>query len=226
MALRLTAALEGRLGEYMAAERAGILAGSEIAVREETVSVKNDARAEINRAFQGSGRVAGGNRRVANAVRDKYYKNADGSVAGIVYSKFGTRGPGGEFLDYLLPHATGATIKPRHAQRLFISFLSGRRGTVRYTPALDKRIAFIKGEGGKVYVVRKQRNKTVLLGIMVRQVRLPRRLDFDRVTRGREDKLAQRLVVALEGASVDRVQTSRGSRFALRSGSGEFLGRI
>lgn len=193
--MRISAAFEGRLDELLAREAGVVSTGLLEAVAGQTLATKLAVRAVVNAAFTGS-RVVGrnGNRRVANAIRGKLFEDeADprGSPVGIVFSRFGRR-QGGKFVDYLLPHALGATIAPTNARKLYIPLQPNMRGPLarraRASFDLDPTIEIIPLGKGLWIVVRKRRGKNAsgpgtAIALLVDKVRLPKRFDVGQIER-------------------------------------------
>ena len=107
---RLFAALEGSLEIRIGRDMTVLTKSMRGATQGQTLRLKQAARDVVNQRFSGSSRVRGGNRRVANTIRHKFYDDGEGKYAGQVYSKFG-KGRGRDFQDYLLPHVRGDEIR-------------------------------------------------------------------------------------------------------------------
>lgn len=188
---RLELALEGRLDQQLARDRAAIRQAAAKAVKEVADAQKLAAREVINQRFRGSQRVKGGARRVANAIRAKAYANADGSATGLVYSKFGRR-RGGEFVDYLLPFVTGGVIEPRSSKFLYVPLGGGRRTRQqRRQVSEEKGVEFVPISGGRILIVKRTRTRSTPIALLVRRLRHDRSLDFDRVIKGADKALAE-----------------------------------
>jgi hypothetical protein len=188
--MRLDLALEGRLEERIARDRAVIVKAGAKAAKEVADTAKLAAREVINRRFRGSQRVKGGARRVANAIRSKVYENADGSATGLVFSKFGRR-RGAEFVDYLLPFVTGETIKPRNSKWLYVPIGGGRRNRQqRRQVGREKGVEFVPLSGGRVLIVKRTRTRSTVIGLLVRELRRERSLDFAAVAAKAEKEIA------------------------------------
>ncbi len=240
--MRISAAIEGRLTEHMAREAGIVSTGLLEAVAKQTLETKLSVRSIINAAFTGSAVVGrSGNRRVANAIRGKLFEDegdARGSPVGVVYSRFG-RKQGGKFLDYLLPHALGATISPTNARRLYIPLQPGLRGPLarraRASFKLDPTIAIIPASPGVWVVVRRRRGakgrgeeaQGTAIGLLVNRVRLPKRFSLDQVERRIVEELPARALEEMRKADrdlrYDRATLS--SRSDGRGGAGIRRGR-
>lgn len=202
MALRIEAAVRGRLSEHMEAEQRAIRRGINHAVRGATDDLKNETRAAVGRRLSHKA----GRQSAVNAIRSKFFDNADGTITGLVYSKFGRKDIGGEFVDALLAHTAGATIRPRRSQALFLpvaATLQRRRRTLKgdrlreYLAGL-KNVAFIKSSRGVTVVVRRTRNRTHLLGFIVSRVRVPKRIDLDPILAKHERDFPGRLIASID----------------------------
>ena len=192
------AAARGQLEEALRRERQAVRRVTSVAVEAETRKLQLAIRAEVNRAFAGGrgGRAAG------NAIRSKLYRNEDGN-AGLVYSRFGRRGPDGQFIDYLVPFAHGAVITPRNSRWLYIPLEAGRRARRgrRLSVALDPNLAFVPSADGKrVWLVRRtpRGKRTTLVALLVRRVAIEKRLDLEAPIRQAEQNLPQALLDAIE----------------------------
>lgn len=85
------------------------------AVISSTDELKQKMRSFLDSHFTGSEMHGNNHRRVSNAaVQSVYYDDLDekGQFASLIYSKFGFRDAGG-FVDFLLLHIRGGTIRPR-----------------------------------------------------------------------------------------------------------------
>jgi len=198
--MELSAALQGRLEEFLERQARGVLDGIHGAVEAGAKEVQAGWRAAVNQRFGRSGR-GGGGRRVANAIRLRVYKNHDDGAAATVYSKFGRKDPSGKFVDYLAPHLTGATIAPRGGRWLYIPLQKGRRAKrSRLAVGQAKNLAFVPISPGRALLVRKTRTRSTPIALLVRRVRISRSLDFDAVVRREQAALGRRLLQHLEAA--------------------------
>lgn len=108
--------------EAMRDEGVAVRGASVEAVWRTTEEVKEKIRDYMDAHFTGSEFHGNGRRRASNAAAQSTYYDeveAKGQYAGLVYSKFGVGGPGG-FVDYLLLHVRGGTLKPRRGDWLRI----------------------------------------------------------------------------------------------------------
>ncbi len=98
--------------------------GSSIAaVVSSTDELKQMMRSFLDAHFTGSDMHGNNHRRVSNAaVQSVYYDEVTekGQFAALIYSKFGFRGPTG-FVDFLLLHMRGGTVRPTKGQWLRIA---------------------------------------------------------------------------------------------------------
>ena len=199
MTLQLKAALRGDLKPFLDKAAHGVQKGVVVAVTDTGKQVQADWRAVVNSRFSRSARVGGGNRRVANAIRLKVYDNPGASAAALVYSKFGRRGAGGEFVDYLLPHVVGATIRPTTSRWLYIPLTGGRRSrTSRLAVSQSANLVFIPLSGGRALLVRKSKTRSTPVALLVRQIRVSRTLDLDQAVARAGAVLPERLAANIE----------------------------
>ena len=187
--MRLRLATQGRLAEFMAAEATAIDRGVHKAVSRSTNKLKLAARAEINARYRGSGVVRGGNRRVANAIRGVVFQDGPATSTGLVFSKFGRRDIDGSFIDYLAPFVHGAIIRPGASKWLYIPLQRGRRARgSRLSESRAKNLVFIPLSGGRALLVRRTRNRSTPIALLVKRVTIRARLDFRReVARARQN---------------------------------------
>lgn len=193
MTMRLALALRGQLRDHMKAEDRALREADESVVRESTVDLKGAYRGEVRAGFDRGNRVA-------NAVRDKYFRDRDGSLTGFVYSKFGKK-KGGTFQDYLARHERGGEQESsRPGGWMFIAARGASRRVKQARRSLDMlgkdpKLALIRiGPNRTVFVRRTSKRRTVLLGWMVRNTRLKATLDFRRHERRLTRVMATKLV--------------------------------
>ena len=168
------------------------------AVVKTTETVKERIRDYIDAHFTGSEFHGNGRRRVSNAsAQSRYYDEVQekGQYAGLVYSKFGKRDAGG-FVDFLLLHVRGGTLKPRRGSWLKIraTGAEGSFGQAGYYPISDKDVFFTRSaDGKKLYLRRRLRREkgaraTQLLATLVKSVAFPARLSgVDSIARERPE---------------------------------------
>lgn len=177
--------------ELMRDEGVAIRGASVEAVTKTTEQVKELIRDYVDAHFTGSEFHGNGRRRVSNAsAQSTYYDEIEqkGQYAGLVYSKFGKRDKGG-FVDYLLLHVRGGTIRPgpgedwlriddTQAGGLGVAqtgFFSRSQSNIFFLPSKD---------GKKLFQLRKyrksglssKRGQTELLATLVKQVDVPANL--------------------------------------------------
>lgn len=172
--------------------------------------IKNRIRDYITAHFTGSEMHGNNQRRVANAsAQAKFYDDVEqkGQFAGLVYSKFGRGiGPAG-FVDFLLLHVRGGTVKPKSGKWLRIPNMefSGPRNT-GYFPQSAKDVFFARSsDGRKLFMLRKLRrngrNNTrggELLATLVPSLAFPARLSgIDEILRAGGENLQTNLSRAL-----------------------------
>ena len=156
-------------------------------------SLQLAGRDRVNRAFGRSGRRRG--RRVGNAIRRRVFDDGRFKSAAIVFSRFG-RKEGGVFVDYLVPHTRGATIRAKGGRWLFLSRERGRSRRRRLVVRFAKNLAFINIKPGVALLVRKTRTRSTILGVLFRKVRIRKKLDFQRDVESERNRLAERVVEA------------------------------
>lgn len=159
-----------------------------------TDEVKQRMRSYLDSHFTGSALHGNNHRRVSNAaVQSVYYDDIGekGQYTGLIYSKFGV-GKGAAFVDFLLLHMRGGTIRPKTKDWLRIPNTeeAGSRGgqTGRYAMS-DSEIFFVpSADGQKLFQLRRYRRtkKTVLLATLVKS------LKFEPSLQGLEAILAAR----------------------------------
>ena len=137
-------------------------------------------------------------RKVAGSIRKVLYTK-DGPLkgSGLVYSRFG-RKVGGRFVDYLLPHVEGETIRPRRGRRLYIPLQRGARARrFRQSVELQKNLRFIPLKDGRILIVRQTKSRSTPIALLVKQVRVDPVLNFRRVEQQQADLRPGRLVARL-----------------------------
>lgn len=201
MSAEVRAALRGNLATLIERDVRAVDRGTTTAIKDSTRALQLAAREEINRRFRGSGRVKGGNRRIANAIRSRIFDDGPFDTAGLVYSKFGRKSRG-QFLDYLAPHVLGATLRPLNSQWLYIPIGGGRSGRQRrLSLGDDKRLAFVSIGPGRALLVRRQRGSSKIVALLVKRVRIKPSLNFARLVAAEEARLPKRLLDAMNKAA-------------------------
>jgi len=222
--IALVSALEGNLKTVMVEEAAAVVRGVRFAVRDQVGETLAEARRLVDAGLPGSGR-----KRPSNAIRSRLYergRDGDAAPAGIVYSKFGRR-QNGQFQDYLTPHITGATMRPRaggtdwdalndKGKYLVIPIKGVSRrvaAPARELRALgtDPQLALIPLPGGRFLFVRRPREKkrggyrlnarTTLIAVLVRRVALPKRINLTGLDDRAATSLAAKVLAGLGGSS-------------------------
>lgn len=151
---------------------AGLLASAPIlAVREAADTLKDEARAEVSRGLNF--------KRGPKFIRSFVFDDGGGDAAAIVASTW-IRKDGS---DPLLPHATGATIRPKNGKFLLIPAPGPRRrstaqralASLEADPKLD---LVPQGRGNFVIIRRVSSRRTKLLGFLRRKVKVPKSIDL------------------------------------------------
>lgn len=190
--------------EALRDEAIAIRGASVDAVYATTEEVKERIRDYIDAHFSGSEVHSNNRRRVSNAsAQSTYYDDIDGKgqYAGLVYSKFGKRDAGG-FVDFLLLHVRGGTIKARNGDwlRLVNEKAGGTAGVAAqtgYFKLSDSDIFFRPSKDGKkLFQLRRyrksstgpNRGRTVLLATLFKELTVSARLTgIDEIARSRAD---------------------------------------
>ena len=155
-----------------------IRASSFTALVAETDETKQKMRAFLDAHFDGSDMHGNGHRRVSNAaVQSVYYDDlADkGQITSLIYSKFGVGGGAG-FVDFLLLHMKGGTIKPKSGDWLRIPASGARRmgNQSGYSPTSRTDVFFVESKDGKkLYQLRRPRRGsagTELLATLMKSI--------------------------------------------------------
>lgn len=195
--MTLQVEVEGDVRLHMEQEAAALRLGSVRAIRRQTQETLRASRAVVAVGLPGT--------RAASTIRSRFYPD---TPAGFVYSSWGYFS-GGRFVDILAAHERGGTIRPRKGGTMFIPFNAKGRGGPgqRFIGKVD----LIPTKKGLLVVTRPGGGRRgVALGILVRQITLRKRLDFDGVERAAETGLVQKLVQDIETESNRGVQANRG----------------
>lgn len=207
----------GMIDKMLHGEAVAIRSASVEAVVTTTNEVKQRIRAYINAHFTGSEMTSNNNRRVANAAaQSKFYDDVDrGQYTGLVYSKFGAGiGPAG-FIDFLLLHVRGGTVKPTSGGWLRIpnwrEFGSQKRN-VGFFPMSQQSVFWAKSDDGrKLFMLRRlgrsgpnrAMQKVQLLATLVRSLTFRARLSgIDEIARSRGELFERNFVAALDAHGV------------------------
>lgn len=170
-----------QLAEQLDGNVALITGASISGVVEATDELKQKMRSYLDGHFRGSAMHGNNHRRVSNAmVQSVYYDEVSekGQFASLIYSKFGFRNAGG-FVDFLLLHMRGGTVKPATKDWLRIPNRaeagSGFAQSGRFAMS-DSDIFFVKAKDdpAKLFQLRRYRGtkKTVLLATLVKSLRI------------------------------------------------------
>lgn len=155
-----------------------IRASSFAALAAETDETKQKMRAFLDAHFTGSDMHGNGHRRVSNAaVQSVYYDDLaeKGQVTSLIYSKFGVGGGAG-FVDFLLLHMKGGTIKPQKGDWLRIPASSARGigNQSGFYPLSRSDIFFVESKDkNKLFQLRRPRRgsaKTELLATLMKSI--------------------------------------------------------
>lgn len=191
--------------DVLAQDAVAIRGASIEAVYQTTEEVKEKIRDFIDAHFTGSEFHGNGRRRVSNAsAQSTYYDDVDekGQYAGLVYSKFGKRDAGG-FVDFLLLHVRGGTLKPRSGEWLRIRTpgAPAMRGQSGFFPTSRSDIFFKKSaDGKKLFQFRRYRKDSPLakrgtlqlLATLVKEVKFTARLSGIDAIAARRPELFER----------------------------------
>lgn len=171
-------------------------------VLDATTRLKNSIRREVAQNLD-----ARGKRRPENAIRGEIYDRKDGGYTGFVYSKFG-RVENGRYIDYLLPHIKGSTLRPEQSGWLYIpnrqkGKSAGSRRGERLDVSAKKSLSFVPArDNRKLYIVRASRKNgaqvTRLIATLVRSVRHDKKLEVPELW-SRQSKAFQRDLYARMG---------------------------
>lgn len=206
---RLSPSMFGRM---MNGEALTIRSASIEAVVTTTNEVKLRIRNYITAHFTGSEMHGNNQRRVANAAsQSKFYDDLDkGQYTGLVYSKFGAGVGGAGFVDFLLLHVRGGTVKPKSGNWLRIPNYREFGSQVRQTgffPISKSSVFFAKSDDGrKLFLLRREQKKdqlgnrrAVLLATLVPSLAFPARLSgITEILRRAGDTLQSNLIDELD----------------------------
>jgi hypothetical protein len=193
-------------GPYEALRDEGVaIRGASVeAVVQTTNEVKQRIRDYIDAHFTNSEFHGNGRRRVSNAsAQSVFYDELEekGQYAGLVYSKFGKRDAGG-FVDFLLLHVRGGTLRPKTGDwlRILNPRAGGSASSVAqsgFFPVSQSNIFFApSSDGKKLFQLRRyrkgslgsRRGTTELLATLVKRVVFPARLSgIDEIARQRPE---------------------------------------
>lgn len=196
--MRFAVKVEGDLAAAARQDEAALRNSLPRAVGEVGEAVKLQVRARVRSVLPG--RTSG---RHANAIRSTLYGPHSLNPAALVFSNLG-RGKGTGFIDYLLPHVTGATIRPATRNALTIPLVGQRpRGGGLPAPVkeaiqalddgTDPRLALIPAGPGKLLLVRrpaKGRGKGKSIALFIKQAKIRAKLSITDIEESAGTKLA------------------------------------
>jgi hypothetical protein len=180
----LEAVLEGDLEALLKAQGAVVDEGAKKALRRAAGGIAAGVRRRIKSAG-----FAGGGGKLAKAVRTKTVgKGADteGLVVSKAIKRTGPLRPGGD-VDLVQLFAQGTTIRAAGGGWLAIPteyapIAPGRGVRRRMTPkelmATGVKLAFLPAKGGKLVAVKREQGRNVVTHVLVRQVSLRPRYEF------------------------------------------------
>lgn len=202
----------GMIDRMLQGEAVAIRSASIEAVVTTTNEVKLRIRNYITAHFTGSEMHGNNQRRVANAAsQSKFYDDLDkGQYTGLVYSKFGAGVGAAGFVDFLLLHVRGGTVKPKSGNWLRIPNYREFGSQVRQTgffPISKSSVFFAKSDDGrKLFLlrrvggagIRRAARKVQLLATLVRSLVFPARLSgIDEIARSRGELFERNLAQSL-----------------------------
>lgn len=197
--MRLTAALEGRLDEFMETEGRAVSSATRRAVTETTTEAKNLARSHV------ASRLG---RRAGFLITSRVYDNGPVDKAGLVYSRWKRKGPEAKPTDVLAAHAYGAVIEPRNSRFLYIPLTKGsigRRQRRIFQEGVGSKdvalIPFTDKRGNLAYLVRDKSRRGKLgrpVALLVQRVEIRSRLNLEPIYALAERSLRTRLVAYLD----------------------------
>ncbi|MEX2629490.1 MAG: hypothetical protein WD341_06080 [Tistlia sp.] len=211
MTLRATMQNEGSLLRIVREESASLTRARNRTITETTEALRDGYRRAVQSGTPG--------RRLSSAVRSRLYSatDAEGGAeveAGIVYSKAKKRGADGQVFDLVELLSRGETVRPTRKNWLLIPNPGhgvtragnySRRGLNRAlakiraaaaNPEAHPDIYFQELDGGRRLLIvekKKRGRRSTILGVLVRQVRIPKQYDLEGVFRGIERGFSQRL---------------------------------
>lgn len=197
--MRLTAALEGRLDEYMEDESRSVSSAVKRAVNETTTETKVLARSHV------ASRLG---RRAGFLITSRVYDNGPVDKAGLVYSRWKRKGPDAKPTDVLAAHAFGAVMEPRTSRFMYIPLVKGafsRRQRRIFQEGVGSKdvalIPFTDKRGNLAYLVRDKGRRGKLgraIALLVQRTELRASLDLRPIYDLAERSLRTRLVTYLD----------------------------
>lgn len=184
--MRLKAALEGNLEEYMEEHyRSGAEAVTN-GIRQATDGLKTTMRNQIKAAGLGN--------RLANTWRGDMYPKSKKSIsaAGVVYTKAPKIMEGFEFASVIRSPNGFWLAVPTTA-------IKKRAYGKRMTPALYERskgvqLRFVYRSRGASFLVHEQRKKTIIAFVLVPQVKMPKIINFETESKKWQEKVPSLIV--------------------------------
>lgn len=184
--MRLKAALEGNLEEYMEEHyRSGAEAVTN-GIRQATDGLKTTMRNQIKAAGLGN--------RLANTWRGDTYPKSKKSIsaAGVVYTKAPQIMEGFEFASVIrspngfwLAVPTTAIKKRAYGKRMTPALYERSKGV---------RLRFVYRSRGASFLVHEQRKKTIIAFIFVPQVKMPKIINFETESKKWQEKVPSLIV--------------------------------
>lgn len=183
--MSVQAFIEGNLGELLRAEAKALEKGCDRALRRASGGIRGQIRRNIARAG-----FAGGGKQLARTVRVSSIRGEGVERNLVVYSKavypVAPMRPGGA-IDLVQLFAQGATIRAAGGGWLAIPTdyapVAGGRGVRRrMSPkemiAAGVKLAFLPAGPGRLVAVRRERGRSIVTHVLVRQVSLRKRYDI------------------------------------------------
>lgn len=192
MPLGVSAEITPDLSRWGAAQGRGLRRASQEAVAHATEATKLGAKLEVAGGL--------GGRRAPNLIGSRYYAD---TPAGFVFSRWSRRGTAGRPVDILAGFTQDKTLRGRAGQFLVVPFAEAgprrralRSGRIRFDRG---RVDLVPAGRGFLIVDRGTvRRRGTVLGMLVRQVRQRKRLDFRRVEAEGMRRLTTDLGIELE----------------------------
>lgn len=193
--------LRAKLTPALAADAAAIARVGGNTVEEATNRLKEKGRAQIRVAFPSS-------RRLPNQLRGDYFAAKAGKPpTGYVYTKWMKRGR-----DVFDVFVGGLTVRSRAGKFMLVPLdraraKEARRALKEFKAGGNTRYALIKTLGGKLLLVERalagtRQKRSKLIGVLTRQVKEPKRLDFRPLREAAPKVLDERLDANLKSAGL------------------------
>ena len=171
-----------------------IVESSITAVVATTDEVKQKLRSYLDSHFAGSAMHGNAHRRISNAlVQSTYYEDVNGQpgFTSLIYSKLGKgKGPS-SFVDYLLLHMRGGTLRPKQGEWMRVNNdETDPNGLSKVGNFGSSSVFFVPSKDGqKLFLLRKIKGggSTTLLATLVKSIQIPASLsgiDAIAATRG------------------------------------------